>query len=143
VILCDVNVLVYAFDETSPHHDRYSSWLADLMSGEQLYRASDLVLSGFLRIVTNPRIFNRPASMDDALEFTDRIRHDPACLQVRPGPRHWGIFTRLCREAGVRGDLVPDAYLAALAIESGAELASADRGFARFPNLRWRHPLND
>jgi uncharacterized protein len=143
MILCDVNVLVYAFDETSPHHDHYSSWLQDLVSGERAYGASDLVLSGFLRIVTNPRIFNQPASMPSALEFTERIRKDPACVQVQPGPRHWGIFTRLCRELGVRGDLVPDAYLAALAIESGAELASADRGFARFPNLRWRHPLDD
>lgn len=143
MILCDVNVLVYAFDETSPHHDRYSSWLRNLVSGEQAYGISDLVLSAFLRIVTNPRIFNQPASMPAALEFTERIRDDPACVQIRTGPRHWGIFTRLCRETGVRGDLVPDAYLAALAIESGADLASADRGFARFPGLRWRHPLDD
>ncbi len=142
MILCDVNVLVYAFDETSPNHDRYSSWLGDLVSGEQTYGASDLVLSAFLRIATNPRIFNQPASMDDALEFTEQLRNDPACLNVRPGPRHWGIFTRLCRDAGVRGNLVPDAYLAALAIESGAELATADRGFARFVGLRWTHPLD-
>lgn len=143
MILCDVNVMVYAFDETSPHHERYSSWLRDLVSGEQAYGASDLVLSAFLRIVTNPRIFNQPASMPEALEFTERIRSDPACVQIQSGPRHWDIFTRLCREAGIRGDLVPDAYLAALAIESGAELASADRAFARFPGLRWRHPLDD
>jgi toxin-antitoxin system PIN domain toxin len=143
VILCDVNVLVYAFDETSPHHDRYASWLGDVVSGEQTYGASDVVLSAFLRIVTNPRIFNQPASMDNALAFTERIRDDPACHQVQPGPRHWGIFTRLCRKNGVRGNRVPDAYLVALAIESGAELASADRGFARFPGLRWRHPLDD
>jgi uncharacterized protein len=143
VILSDVNVLVYAFDESSPDYPRYSTWLGVLVSGEQAYGMSELVLSAFLRIVTNPRIFSRPASMGKALEFTELVRDQPTCVRIEPGVRHWGIFTRLCREAGIKGDLVPDAYLAALAIESGAELATADRGFARFPGLRWRHPLDD
>jgi uncharacterized protein len=142
VILSDVNVLVYAFDESSPDHGRYSSWLDGLVSGEQAYGMSELVMSAFLRIVTNPRIFSRPASMSTALEFTERVREPATCIRVEPGVRHWGIFTRLCREAGIKGGLVPDAYLAALAIECGAELATADRGFARFPGLRSTHPLD-
>lgn len=143
MILTDVNVLVYAFDESSPHHGAYSSWLNELVGGEQAYGMSELVLSAFLRLVTNPRIFPRPASMSQALQFTERVHDRPTCIRVEPGVRHWGIFTRLCREAGIKGDLVPDAYLAALAIESGAELVTADRGFARYPGLRWRHPLDD
>jgi uncharacterized protein len=143
VILSDVNVLVYAFDESSPDHAGYSAWLQALVSSEQAYAMSELVLSAFLRIVTNPRIFSRPASMHNALAFTELLREQPTCVRLEPGARHWGIFARLCREVGVKGDLVPDAYLAALAIESGAELATADRGFARFSDLRWRHPLDD
>lgn len=76
-----------------------------------------------------------------ALEFADALLDRPNVLRVEPGARHWRIFTRLCDEAGAKGDLVPDAWLAAVAVESGSELITADRGFARFPGLRWRHPL--
>src|SRR5438477_407916 len=72
----------------------------------------------------------------------DALRARPNCVPIAPGPRHWEVFTGLCRRAGARGNLVPDAYLAALAIESGSEWITADRGFARFPGLRWRHPLD-
>jgi toxin-antitoxin system PIN domain toxin len=99
------------------------------------------VLTGFLRIATHPRIFERPTSTADALAFADALRSQPNAVLVAPGRRHWEIFARLCREGGARGNLVPDAYLAALAIESGAELITADRGFARFRTLQWRHPL--
>lgn len=79
--------------------------------------------------------------MADALEFTDALRSQPNCVLVAAGPRHWEIFTRLCVESGARGNLVPDAYLAALAIESGSEWVTSDRDYARFRGLRWRHPL--
>ena len=76
-----------------------------------------------------------------AREFVGRIRSGPNCGPVTPGERHWEIFVRLCEAAGAKGNLVPDAYLAALAIESGSEWISTDRDFSRFPELRWRHPL--
>lgn len=101
---------------------------------------ADLVLSGFLRIVTHPNIFNPPSAFDRALRFVEQIRNRPQCVAVVPGPRHWSIFTSLCRESGATGNSVPDAYLAALAIESGCEWITTDGGFAKFPGLRWRHP---
>lgn len=99
------------------------------------------MLSGFLRIVTHPRIFTPPTPIEGALALVEGLRAQPAALQVSPGRRHWEIFSRLCREADARGNLVPDAYLAALAIESGSELVTTDRDFSRFRGLRWRHPL--
>lgn len=102
---------------------------------------SALVLSGFLRVVTHPRVFRDPTPLEDAVSFATAVRSAPNALEVAPGPRHWDIFLRLCRSADARGNLVPDAYLAAMAIERGATWFSADRGFARFPELRWRHPL--
>ena len=78
-----------------------------------------------------------------ALGFVEGFRGQPNAIPVAPGPRHWELFAKLCRTASVKGNLVPDAFLAALAIESGSEWISADRDFARFPGLRWRHPLDD
>lgn len=104
---------------------------------------SELVLSRFLRIVTHPRVMKTPSPLELALGFTAVLRKQPNAVPISPGPRHWDIFERLCRDAGATGNLVPDAYLAALAIEHGAELVTADRGLARFSGVRWRHPLAD
>lgn len=142
MILPDVNVLLIAHREELQGHDRLRPWLTALVNGEEAYGLSDLVLSGFLRVTTNRRVFDPPTPMDDALEFVQTIRDRPNRISVQPGPRHWAIFTRLCTDAGARADLVPDAYLAALAIESGSEWITTDSDFARFPGLRWRHPLN-
>lgn len=142
MLLFDVNVLVYAFRQDIPNSDRYAAWLEGTINDETAFAVSDLVLSGFARIVTHPRILSPPATMDEALAFIETIRSRPQCVTVSPGQRHWRIFTRLCRDAGVRGNLVPDAYLAAMAIESGSEWITTDRDFARFPGLRWRHPLS-
>ena len=101
----------------------------------------DLVLSGFLRVVTHPRVFDPPSSLGDALSFASTLREQPHCVRLEPGPRHWEIFRELCQSAGARGDLIPDAYLAALAIESGSQWMTTDRDFSRFPGLDWRHPL--
>jgi toxin-antitoxin system PIN domain toxin len=137
----DVNVFVYALRPESPHHHRYRQWLDDARAADEPLGLASLVLSGFVRVVTHPRVFRDPTPLDVALEFAEAVRAAPNALSVDPGPRHWRIFTRLCRAAEVRGNLVPDAYLAALAIERGATWYSADRGFARFADLRWRHPL--
>jgi toxin-antitoxin system PIN domain toxin len=141
VILTDVNVLVYAYRTDAPQHQAYRDWLEQAVNGDEAYGLSDLVLSGFVRVVTHPRVFAPPSPIEDALQFANVLRDRPDCVRIAPGPRHWSIFVRLCRDAGVRGNLVPDAYLAALAIESGSEWITTDRDYSRFPGLRWRHPL--
>ena len=142
MLLLDVNVLVYAHRQDLDEHPLYRTWLERLVGSDAAFGMADLVLSGFLRIVTNPRIFASPTPIEVAIGFAEGLRALPNCVLVAPGPRHWSIFCRICREAGAKGNLVPDAFLAALAIESGSEWITADRGFSRFPGLRWRHPLS-
>src|ERR1700687_2902875 len=140
MLLPDVNLLVYAHRQDGPEYRFYRRWLEGLVAADAAFGMADLVLSGFLRIVTNPRVFAYPTPIDVAISFAEELRALPNCVPVAPGPRHWSIFCRLCREAGAKGNLVPDAYLAALAIESGSEWVTTDRGFSRFPGLRSRHP---
>lgn len=142
MLLPDVNVLVCAHRQDTPDHDRFRGWLEDAVNGPEAFGLSDQVLSGFLRVVTHPRVFADPTPLEAALAFADTLRSAPNRVPIAPGERHWEIFRRLCREAGVRGNLVPDAWFAALAIESGSEWITTDRDFARFPGLRWRHPLS-
>ena len=141
MVLFDVNVLLYAFRADAPEHSRYKAWLEDTLRSDMMCGVSDLVLAAVVRIATHPRIARRPATLGEALEFVNWLREHPACTVVSPGPRHWPIFTDLCRRADVRGAMVTDAYFAALAIEAGAEWITTDRDYARFPGLRWRHPL--
>lgn len=141
MVLPDVNVLVYAHREDALRHAAYRRWLEAVLKGDEAYAMSDLVLSGFIRVVTHPKVFKRPSSVADAFAFAGQIREQPHCVHVTPGTRHWELFQRLSVETGVKGNLVPDAYLAALAIEAGCEWISTDRDFSRFKGLRWRHPL--
>lgn len=143
MILPDVNVLVYAHREDAPAHARYRDWLVAQVSSPRAYALSDLVLSGFLRVVTHPRVFREPSPLEEATAFVRELRDRPHCVRVRPGPRHWEIFVQLVEGVEAKGNLVPDAYLAALAIESGCEWITTDRDYARFPELRWRHPLEE
>lgn len=99
-------------------------------------------MSGFLRIVTHPRILVRPASLEAALSAAVRMRQGRSIVGAEPGDRHWSIFMDLCRVTGATGAFIPDAYLAAIALEQGAEVATTDRGFRRFPHLRVLHPLD-
>jgi toxin-antitoxin system PIN domain toxin len=140
--LVDVNVLVYAFRGDAPDHQAYAGWLSRLVNADEAFAVSDHVLAGFLRIVTHPRIFSPPTPVPAALAFAETYRSSPSAVLVQPGERHWEIFSRLCREASARGNLVPDAWLAALAIEQGCELNTTDRDYARFPGLSWCQPLD-
>ena len=136
----DVNVLVYAHREESPSHTRYASWLRDLATGPEPFALSELVLHGFIRVVTNPRVFEPPSTMHQAFRFVDALLARPTCSVVRPGPEHGTIFRVLCQAPNVRGKLAADAVHAALAIETGCEWVTADTDFARFaPKLRWQH----
>ena len=140
--LPDVNVLIYAFREESRDHARYRRWLEDLASSGEPFAFSELVLSSFLRLVTNGQIFRPGTPWPNASAFVETIRNEPGYVRLSPGARHWGIFINLCETADATGNMVADAYHAALAIEHGCEWITADRHFARFPGLRWRHPLD-
>ncbi len=133
---------MYAHAERAPRHGEYHDWLQGMVTGASSYGMSDLVLSGFLRVVTNPRVFDPPMRIEHALGAADALRRRPNCVPIAPGRRHWEIFDRLCRQTGAKGNIVPDAYFAALTIESGSEWITTDRDYARFPGLHWRHPLD-
>lgn len=141
MILPDVNVLVYAFREAAPRHVEYRDWLRARIAGREAFGLSELVLSGVVRVLTHPRVFAPPTPADRAFEFADALRAQPNAVFVTPGPRHWEIFQQLCQAAEAKGNLVADAYHAALAVEHGCEWITTDRDYSRFPGLRWRHPL--
>lgn len=141
MILTDVNVLVYAYREDSADHRRFRRWLEDVIAQPHAFGVSELVLSGFVRVVTHPRIFDPPAPLDHALQFCTALRNQPNAIPISPGARHWDIFTDLCARSKARGGLVADAFFAALAIESGCEWITTDRDYSRFPGLRWRAPF--
>jgi len=139
--LPDVNVLIFAHREDAPEHDRYAEWLRDLVTREESFALSELVLSSFLRIVTNRKIFDPATPMDTALEFCRALMRCSNAVIVRPASEHWQIFVELIQAADVKGPMVTDAYLAALAIEHECDFVTTDRDFARFPRLNWYHPL--
>ena len=142
MILLDVNVLVAAHYEDAEDHAEVRGWLESELASPAGVGVTDLVLSGTLRVITHPRIFRTPTPLRAALDFVEDFRARDEVHLFAPGPDHWQVFTELCRKVGAKGNLVPDAYHAAVAIEVGCEWISLDRGFSRFPGLRWRHPLD-
>jgi uncharacterized protein len=140
--LVDTNVMIYAHRQDVDRHPEYRAWLDMLIAGPEPYAVSDLALNAVIRIATDRRIYNSPTPAAVALNYAEAIRDQPHAHVVSPGAQFWPIFTDLCRKTGVAGKLLPDAYLAALAIEHGCEFITADKDFRRFPGLRWRHPLN-
>jgi toxin-antitoxin system PIN domain toxin len=141
VLLADVNVFIYAHRPESPRPDEHHEWLKSALSGPEPFGVSEAVLATFVRIVTHHRVYRDPTPPTVALDFCDAVLAGPSAVPVRLGRRHWSIFAALCRDVGARGNVVPDAYLAALAIENGATWVTADTAFARFPGLRWRRIL--
>jgi toxin-antitoxin system PIN domain toxin len=93
-----------------------------------------------IRISTHPRIYAKPSKLEEAIDFAQLLLDRPHATVIQPGERHWSIFESLCRQAAVSGNLVQDAWFAALAIEAGCEWITVDRNYARFPGLRWRLP---
>lgn len=142
MIACDVNVLIYAYNDDEPRTAEYRAWLERAANGAEPFGLSSMVASGFLRIVTHPKVLATPLAVGFALDLLDDLRAAPAVVAMEPGRQHWSIFSELCRTVSARGNAIPDAYLAAIAIEHGCFWHSADRGFARYPGLRWRHPLD-
>ncbi len=140
--LFDVDVLIYAFRRDSSRHEEYRSWLLDLINGDSAFGVSEQVLSAVIRVTTHPRVFKQPSKLQEAVSFTEGLRHHPRCRLVSPSVDHWPVFVSLCKRADVRGNLVTDAWFAALAIETGCTWITTDRDFARFPRLKWKHPLD-
>jgi uncharacterized protein len=138
----DVNVLVYAHRADLPEHPDYRRLLEQLANDEEPLGLADLVVAGFVRIVTNRRILTKPTSPAQAWEAVDSLLEAPAVMQLRAGDRHWGLFRQLADDIDARGNDITDAYLGAYSLENNATWLSADRGFARFRRLRWRHPLD-
>jgi toxin-antitoxin system PIN domain toxin len=141
MILPDVNILVHAFRSDAPDHAACRTWLNNIVNGDARYGMAPQVLSAMIRVVTHPKVFTIPSGLDEVFQFCDLLLTQPHCVIIQPGERHWEIFVRLCIEANARGNLVPDAWIAALAIESGCEWITLDRDYARFSGLRWRTPM--
>jgi len=142
VILPDVNVLLHAFRRDSPRHAEFRRWLEALVNAQAAYGMAPRVPASVIRISTHARIFVQPSTLDEAIEFCRILLTPPdTCTVVHPGERHWEIFVDLCGKAGATGNLIQDAWFAALAIESGCEWVTTDRDYSRFPGLRWRIPF--
>lgn len=141
MILPDVNVLICAFRPDSANHRSHRQWLQHLLEGDAAYGMSPQVVAAVVRITTHPRMFAQPSPLDEALAFSRVLLQQPTCTVVQPGERHWEIFDGLCRSAKATGNLIQDAWFAALAIESGCEWVTTDRDYARFTGLRWRAPF--
>jgi len=141
MILVDANLLLYANDAGSPHGDASRRWLQSALAGPQLVRFAWLTLWAFLRISTNPRVFEHPLSMTEAEELVSSWLAQPVAGTLEPGDRHWEILRGLAQSGQTVGPLVMDAALAAIAIEHGATLYTTDRDFARFAGLRHINPL--
>jgi hypothetical protein len=141
LILPDVNVLIYAFRADAERHDEYKRWLESVLNGPAAYGIAPQALAGVVRICTHPRVFARPSRASDAFEFCRVLLEQPNATVITPGERHWEIFEALCRASKAAGNLVQDAWFAALAVETGCEWITTDRDYARFPGLAWRAPF--
>jgi uncharacterized protein len=141
LILPDVNILLYAFRPDLPEYSRYKTWLEHIVSSEPAYGMSPQALASVIRIATRPGVFALPSGLASAIDFASALLSHPHCQIIEPGPSHWNIFMDLCRTANAKGNLVQNAWFAALAIESGCEWITNDRDYARFAGLQWRAPF--
>ena len=142
MLLLDVNVLVYAFRPgQSPVARSTREWLDVAMTAGRSLAVTNEVLAAQIRVVTHPRIFERQSPPRAAVEFAQALLDAPMTRVLVPSSRHWSIFRTLVEDLRLTGSDVPDGYLAALAIDHGAEFVTTDRGFRRFPGLRIVDPL--
>jgi toxin-antitoxin system PIN domain toxin len=141
VRLPDVNLLFHAVDADSPRHEAARRWLGDRLSGTEQVGLAWITLTSFLRLSTRAPILASPLKPRQALDIVDGWLARPIVSVLEPTRRHWEVLRGLIEHVGTAGNLVTDAHLAALAIEHGATLESADHDFGRFPGLRWEDPL--
>ena len=138
----DLNVLLYVVNENAPHHQALLDWWESAVNGDESMGLPWVVLLGFLRIATNPKIFPNPLEPAAAISKIDTWLTLANTYLVREKDEHWEILRTLLAEAGTAGNLTTDAHLATLAISHGAVLVSCDSDFARFQGLRWENPLD-
>jgi uncharacterized protein len=141
VILVDANVLIYAIDADSPHHEAARRWLEDALSGTTPVGLAWIVILAFLRLTTRSGILKRPLPPERAMAFVDEWLAQPYVRTVSPGEGHWAILRKLLRDSGTAGNLTSDAHLAAVALEIGASVCSTDADFGRFPGVERISPL--
>jgi uncharacterized protein len=141
VILVDANILLYAEDSLSRHHRSARAWWDARLSGPAPVCLCWTVLNAFIRISTNPRVFEHPLALDQATARVQEWLDQPCTRVIHATERHWTVLRQLLARGQAGANLVPDAHLAALAIEHGCELISTDADFSRFPKLAWRNPL--
>jgi uncharacterized protein len=141
MILVDVNLLLHAENAASPDHPAAVAWWDEQLSGDDPVCLSWPVIAGFLRLVTNHRVLQQPLTADMAVKIIERWLEVPVVRIVAPTERHWETFRELISATRATANLIPDAHLAALAIEHGCTLHSTDADFARFPRLKWKNPI--
>lgn len=138
--LVDANILLYAVNEESPHHETARTWLDGAMSGHEPVGFAWIVVLAFLRVATHHAVFARPLVVDEAVLVANRWLEQPPAVTVEPSGRHLDDLRALLRATGTGGNLVTDAHLAALAVRYDAEIVTFDRDFGRFPGVRWQIP---
>ena len=143
MLLLDVNVLLAAHRADHPNHRTVRPWFDRLLASDDSFTVPDSVWAAFLRLATNRRIFEVPSPRTEAFAFIDAVIAQPNHVAIRPGPRHLALLRRLCDEGDASGDLIPDAVLAAMAVEHHCDVATLDRDFARFSSVRVVRPPSD
>lgn len=141
MIIPDVNLLLYAYNQGSPLHNAARNWWAGLMSGDERIGVPWIVVAGFIRLITSRSMVIQPSTVEHAVETIEEWFSYPHVVPINPGAQHLSLFRQALQAAGVGGDLVTDAHIAALAMEYQAEVHSSDNDFRRFHGLRWRNPL--
>jgi toxin-antitoxin system PIN domain toxin len=141
VILVDANLLLYAEDTVSAHHEAARTWWDEQLSGSAAVCLCWPVINAFIRIATNARLHDRPLTLQQAIGRVESWFDQPCVRVIAPTDEHWGILKRLLKAGKALGNLVSDAQLAALAVEYNCELISTDADFARFKELKWRNPI--
>jgi uncharacterized protein len=141
VIVFDANLLIYAYDSGSSYHAKAREWVENTFSGKELVGLPWHAITAFLRIMTNKRLPGSRFSLDEACQIVDQWLAQPSVRTLTPGGHHWPLLKRMLIDGQASGALANDAQIAALTIENGGVLYTADRDFARFPGLRWVNPL--
>ena len=141
MILVDSNLLLYAVNQDLPVHEEARTWLETVFSSGGIVGLPWVVLLGFLRVSTNPRVFKAPLSVEVANDYISEWTSIPTVRLISPGPGHWSILSQLLKITGTAGNLTTDAHIASLAIEHGATVCSADNDFRRFVGVNYLNPL--
>lgn len=141
MIILDANILLYAYDSNSALHKAARRWVEKTFSSDEPVGLSWQTAAAFLRVVTNPKLGSDRFTIEEAVSVVEQWLEQPNVRLLAPGDRHWPILRSALVDGQARGPLVTDAQLAALTIEYGGVLHTTDRGFARFPLLRWKNPL--